>query len=207
MLVTGIEQTKRGRFSIYLDGEFYCALHVDAFASSSLSVGAEVSPGVMADIHRRSEQRITRDRAMKLLSGRSYTGQGLYDKLRERADEESAAAAVARMVELGLVNDADYARRYAADCINLKGFSHRRTAQELLRKGVDRAVVDATLEELEEDAQAAIARIVLRKYRPYIEDEKGINRTVNALTRLGYRYGDIRAVIANLLEDEDYYNE
>lgn len=207
MLVTAIETTKRGRYSVYLDGEFYCALHVDVFSSSQLQAGVEVAPEEMAALHRESERRITRERALRLLSARSYTERGLYDKLCERTDEENAAAAIARMIELGLLDDEDYARRYAADCVNRKGYSHRRTAQELQKKGIDRAVIEATMEALEEDPQAAIARVIRRKYRRYLEDEKGRGKTTNALIRLGYRYGDIRAVIVNILEDGDYYEE
>lgn len=205
--VTGIERTKRGRFSIFLDGEFWCALHVDVFASSELTTGGTVSAERLEELRDESEARITRERAMRLLGGRSYTEQGLYDKLCERAEERHAAAAVARMVELGLVDDEDYARRYAADCVNLKGYSHRRTEQALLQKGIDRDIAERTLEAMEEDPEAAIARIVKRKYLRGLSEEKGRNRAVNGLGRLGYRYGDIRRVIANLLEDEDYYEQ
>lgn len=207
MLVTAIERTKRGRFSIFLDGEFCCALHVDIFVSSPLQKGVEVTPEQMVEILRQSEEKITRDRAMRLLGQRSYTAKGLYDKLRERAEEDYAAAAVARMAELGLINDADYARRFAADCFNLRGYSQRRTVQELIRKGIDKETAQHTVEEMDQNAEEAIARIVVRKYLRYLGDEKGYNRTVNALARLGYGYGDIRTVITNLLEDEDYYSE
>lgn len=207
--VTAVEQTKRGRYSIFLDGEFYCALHMDIFLFAGINKGTQITLERMEELRRQSEQRITRERALKLLGQRAYTQKGLRDKLRERTDEDSADEAVSRMVELGLVDDEDYARRYAADCMNLKGFSLRRTAQELARKGIDREIIDAVLEELEDDPQPAIAGIILRKYRAilYNDDEKATNRAVNALIRLGYRYGDIRTVLANLTEDEDYYNE
>lgn len=205
--VTAIERTKRGRYSVYLEGEFYCALHADIFAASGLRPGGEVAPERMAELHRASEQRITRDRALRLLGQRAYTEQGLFRKLCERTDEENAAEAVARMAELGLVDDRDYARRCAADCVGLKGFSHRRAAQELARRGVAREIIEETLDGMEEEAKPAIARVVRRKYIHQIHDDKGYAKTVNALARLGYRYGDIHAVIANLLEDEDYYGE
>lgn len=208
--VTDIQRTKRGRFSIFIDEEFYCALHVDVYAASNISVGVNVTPQQLEELRNKSEQRITRDRAMRLLGRFSYTEKSLYSKLRERTDEHNAAEAVARMVELGLVNDEDYARRYAADCFNLKGFSHRRTVQELARKGIDRNIIEQVLAEQEHDPQTTIASVIARKYMRYIYDrdnEKGQKRVVNALLRLGYSYGDIRAVIENLLEDENYYDE
>lgn len=152
-------------------------------------------------------QRYAREYALTLLSRRAYTEKGLYDKLCTRCDEESAAAAVARMIELNLLDDKDYARRMAADCVNLKGMAPRRAAMELARKGIDRDIIDSTVSELETDPQPAIARIVKRKYLSYLNDEKGRNKTVNALLRLGYRYGDIAAALRNLADDEDYYED
>lgn len=207
MQVTTIQCTKRGRYSIYLDGEFACVLHADVFATSRLQTGVMVSPGEMAELQYASEQKLTRERAMRLLGQRAYTEQGLYRKLCEKTDEHHAAETVARMVELGLLDDRDYARRYAVDCMRIKGFSAQRTLQELLRKGIAREDAEAVLEEMEDDPCPAIAQVIYRKYLRYINDEKGCRKTVNALLRLGYRYGDIRTVIGNILEDEDYYRE
>lgn len=143
--------------------------------------------------------------ALTLLSRRAYTEKGLYDKLCKRCDEEPAAAAVARMLELGLLDDEDYARRMASDCLKLKGMAPRRASMELERKGIDRDVADSVISEFEDDPQPAIARVVRRRYMPYLNDEKGVRKTINALLRLGYKYGDISVTLRNLAEDEDYY--
>lgn len=207
MEVTGIERTRRGRYSVYLDGEFFCALHPDVFAASGLRAGVGVTGEEMEALSRESEGRITRERALRLLGQRAYTERGLYDKLRERANERDAAAAVARMKELGYLDDRDYAHRYAEEVTRTKGFSRLRVEQELLRRGVGREIIDETLGLLEEEPRQAIARVIRRKYLRCLGDEKGVQRTIGALTRLGYRYGDIREVIANLQEDEGYYDE
>jgi len=206
--ITEIRRTKRGRYSVYVDGEFACVLHEEVYAASGLCGAGEVSPEVLAGLERESLHKLAKERALRLLSGRAYTGQRLYQKLLEKVgDEEAAAAAVARMAELGLVDDADYARRFAADCVNLKGYSLSRTAQALREKGIGREIIEEVLAQMEEDPQSAIARIVRRKYLRYLEDEKGVIKTVNALGRLGYRLGDIRAVLENLAENESFYDE
>ena len=145
--------------------------------------------------------------AMRLLSGRAYTKKTLCEKITARFDEESAEAAVTRMEELGLINDADYARRYAADCLNLKRYSLRRTAQALHQKGIDRHIIEDTLAEMEFAPEQSVARLLERKYPKWQEDEKNKTRAVNALVRLGYGYGDIRTVMQNLQEDPEYYEE
>jgi regulatory protein len=205
--ITAIERTKRGRFSVYLDGEYYCVLAADVYALSGLVPGENVTEERIGALMADSEERLAKERALRLLSQRAYTEKGLYDKLREKTGEGAAAAAVARMAELNLVNDEDYARRYAEEVLATKGFSARRAVQELARRGVDRETAELALEELSPDPEQSIARVIRRKYLPYLGDEKGYNRTVAALTRLGYRYGDIRGVIRNLQEDEEYYDE
>lgn len=208
MQVTEIRRTKRGRYSVYLNDEFACVLHADVFALSELTTGGMVSPERMVELQQASEQKLARERALRLLSQRAYTEQGLYRKLCEKTDEQQAAQTVARMVELGLLDDRDYAQRYAADCMTLKGFSVQRTMQELLRKGIDRETAEEVLAEREEDdPSGAIAQVIYRKYLRCLDDEKGYRKTVNALLRLGYRYSDIRMVIDNIQEDEDYYRK
>lgn len=207
MLVTAIEQTKRGRFSIYLDGEFSCALHADIFASSPIKVGYTVTPREMEELRGQSEQTITKDRALRLLSARAYTSRVLLRKLMLHTDEDNAQAVVDRMIELGLVDDLDYAKRFAEDCMERRGYSLHRTKQALREKGIDRDTIDEALADIEIDPEPAIATVILRKYLPHLEEEKGLTRTTNALLRLGYRHGDIRRVIENLRENPGYYKD
>lgn len=148
-----------------------------------------------------------RDYAMTLLSGRAYTEKGLYDKLVRRYGDEAAGAAVTRMLELGLLDDEAYAERFASVCVDTKGFSPRRTAMELARKGIDRDIIEAVINGFDNDQRPAIARVVTRKYLRLLDDEKGRRKTINALLRLGYAYNDIAEVLRNLDGDEQYYEE
>jgi len=207
MLITNVEQTKRGRYSIYCDGEFYCALHADVFTASRIIIGSSITPGELQELRSKSELKITTDRALRLLSARSYTSHGLRRKLEAYTDGESAEAVVARMMELGYIDDLDYARRYACECMKVKGYSAYRTVQALREKGIDRDIAGQVTEERDDDPELQIAGVVLRKYMWYLEDEKGFNKTVNALLRLGYRHGDIRRVLDNLMEDAAYYDD
>ncbi len=141
--------------------------------------------------------------ALTLLSRRAYTEKGLYDKLCTRYDEDEAAEAVARMIELDLLDDADYAERLAADLIGRKGFAPRRARYELERRGIDADIAEEALGEYDDDQQPAIAKIIKRRHS--IDDENGRRKAINALLRLGYGRGDIFTVLRRLEEDLDYY--
>jgi len=205
--ITEIRRTKRERISVYIDGVFACVLHPEVYAVADIGVGRQVEPEALDEALRASRDKFAREYALNLLAQRSYTAKSLRDKLTAKVeDEEIADTVVARMEELGLIDDADYARRFAADCLNRRGFSLPRTARALREKGIDREIIDETLSRIEYDPQPAIAQIVRRKYLRYLEDEKGMRNTIAALQRLGYRFDDIRAVLQNLAEDENYYD-
>lgn len=55
-----------------------------------------------------------------------------------------------------------------------------------------------------------LVALIERKYMRYLSDEKGINKTINALVRLGYSYREIKdalkIVSENLEMSEDIYD-
>ena len=205
MHITDINPTKKGRWSVFIDGEFYGVLHSDIYIKSNIKPGGDIAQPDLDELIMRSSEAIAREKALTLLAGRSYTSQGLYEKLTAISDEESAATAVRRMQELGLIDDRDYAKRYAADCVNLKGFSYMRTRQALRQKGISRAIIEEVMEGMTEEPEVLIARAVLRRYKRYIDTEKGRKKTIDALTRRGFFYADSRAVVENMAEDPEYY--
>lgn len=201
--ITRVAQTKRGRFSLYTDEGFLFSMHPEVFALSGLSEGAEIDIEALESLRCESELKIAKEKALNLLGHSSRTKQQLYDRLLRHADELAADAAVQRMEELGLVNDADYARRFAADMLHLKGWAPRRIAQELRRKGVEPEIIEDCLAQLQEefDPVEKILQVVQRKYRGALADQKSHDRAVAALIRLGYQYEDIRSAFRRLQEE------
>lgn len=204
MTVTALTALRRGRVGLHLEGSFVCALHPD--------VAAELHPGDVVDdarleqLESRSNLLFAKGQALRLLSIRPYACQELFKKLSANWGEEAAAAAVSRMLELGYLDDEDYAGRYTRE-LTRKGRAKNRILRELMAKGIDRDLAEEVLERESQDPEQAAAKVVLRKYRNSLEDEKGLRRTQNALARLGYPYDVIRAVLRNLREDENYYSD
>ena len=105
------------------------------------------------------------------------------------------------MEELGLVNDENYARRLAHDLIYLKKLSVRGAKYKLMEKGIDRELCEEILEEFDVDPVEQLVELIERKYADKLDDEKGRRRTVAALQRLGYSWGDIKSALAEFEED------
>ena len=88
-----------------------------------------------------------------------------------------------------------------------KSYSIKRIKQELAFRGIDREIVENTVDSLDNDPQKSIIMLVKKKYINKLNDEKGKKRTVDALLRLGYSYSDIKNALNTISEfdGEDFY--
>lgn len=196
MEITAIEPRRKCFSALFLDGEYAVKIDTETLLQSGYRVGQDITDEQLYDLIQASEQRRAREKALYLLEHRSHSKQELVDKIRRTTSLEAAQAAADRMEDLGLIDDEDYARRYASELLNRKGYSLSRTVYELTQKGIDKELAEALAEELAPDPQEKILAIVERKYPNCVEDEKIMRRTVAALQRLGYRYDEIRQALA-----------
>lgn len=197
MLITAIEKRKGTQCAIYVEGELAMLLDAEIVFNKGLRSGIELDRDGLFELQRQCDLRRTRERALYLLGYKSHTKKELYEKLAKTSEEALAAEVTDRMEELGLVNDADYAERFARQMANSKGWGMARIRQELAKKGVERDLIDETLAALAEtvDVDEKLAEIIERRYARYLGDKKGIDKTINALIRLGYRYDDIKRAL------------
>ena len=115
--LTQVKETKRGRYALFFDGEFAFSLDEDTFAMAGLHTGDELEEWQIHDLQTKSDTRKAVDKAMDLLALRDHAAGELYQKLCRSFDPHSAAAAVAKMQELNLLDDAGFARRRAAELL------------------------------------------------------------------------------------------
>jgi regulatory protein len=201
--ITAVTRTKRGLWALQVDGCFAFSVHEEVWALSGLAVGSEVSEERLEELRRESDRRLARARALELAGRRSYTGRQLFEKLRREGDDEAAAGAVARMEQLGLINDADYARRCARDLYRLKHYAPAGIVRALRAKGIDTALIEEALAEFDEERNAQRAcKYILRRCPAQIGQTKYQNRMQNALLRLGYSYEEIRQAVRMALSGE-----
>ena len=202
MRVTGIETTKKGRYALMVDGEFAFSLHRDTFLLCPwLQKGAEVSPERLETLRQEDELRSARERALDLLSAAEQTSGTLRQKLLRWYGEEAVEAAVLRMEELGLINDLDYGRRYAADAVNLRGWPRRRIAMELQKKGVPAEVIEEALADITEETEIETAcRLLEGPYRGKLRDRKERDKVKAALQRRGFSYEVIQQAVSRAME-------
>ena len=150
---------------------------------------------------------VARDICLQQLAVRPRTRAELATVLRKRGIADSIAAEVLdRYDEVGLIDDAAFARAWVTSRHHGKGLARRALAGELRRRGVDGEVVGAALEEVDGDTEAATARaLVERKLRamPAGPPDAVFRRLVGMLARKGYPPGLAVGAVKDALAARD----
>jgi regulatory protein len=141
------------------------------------------------------------------LTGRARSRADLEKKLSQRnVPADVATRLLDRFEEVGLVDDAAFAREWVAQRQEGRGLARRALAQELRRKGIDDEVAREALDEIDPaDEEAAARDLVRKKLRSLgrVDDATATRRLVGMLARKGYPSGLCFAVVRDELAAAD----
>lgn len=191
---------KGDKIHISIDGEYRLTVDEMYFASLYLKDGQEITDDEYDELESTVNTRRAYNCAVSLLSRRDHSEKELMRKLKEKGYAEGAEEAISKLKNSGYVDDERFCRLYVSELIRLKGYGKRRVEQELYLKGVSRDIISLVLEEITFDTEA-LSDIIRRKYLSKMKDEKGKQRAINALMRLGYSYREIRDALSDLDEE------
>jgi regulatory protein len=139
------------------------------------------------------------------LTGRSRSRRELADKLRQRrVPDEVATRLLDRFTEVGLIDDAAFARQWVESRQAGRGLARRALADELRRRGVDAEVVREAVDEVDAADEEAAARALVRKKLPSlrrVDRATATRRLAGMLGRKGYSAGLAFAVVRDELRD------
>ncbi|MGW0878501.1 recombination regulator RecX [Streptomyces sp. NPDC002671] len=143
---------------------------------------------------------------LRLLTGTPRTRKQLADALRKRdIPEDVAEEVLSRFEEVGLIDDSAFADAWVESRHHGRGLARRALARELRTKGVDSALIDEAVGQLDSEQEEATARdLVARKLRATrgLDRDKRIRRLAGMLARKGYPEGMALRVVRQALEEE-----
>ncbi|MET8831262.1 recombination regulator RecX [Streptomyces sp. NPDC004610] len=143
---------------------------------------------------------------LRLLTGTPRTRKQLADALRKREiPDEVADEVLSRFEEVGLIDDSAFADAWVESRHHGRGLARRALARELRTKGVDSALIDAAVGQLDADQEETTAReLVARKLRATrgLDRDKRLRRLAGMLARKGYPEGLALRVVRQALEEE-----
>ena len=142
MTIIDVLRQKGHLYKIVLSDETSFLVDKDVCESIPLIKGKELSKEEITEILKVSDYERAKSRALWFLDRGDRTEKGLYEKIVAGGiSPESAAKAVARFKELGLIDDCRFARNFAERCLS-SNISKRQTYVKLLTKGVPKDIIN-----------------------------------------------------------------
>lgn len=195
--ITAIDRIKgKRRAVVTFDAAEPLTLRLDLILERRLDVGANLSDDLRAELEAEDQRRTAVEAALRLIAAGPRSEKDLRARLHRRGLVRPAVdAAIARMRELGYLDDAAFARHWVESRQTSTPRSRRYLMFELGQKGVARDLASEAIEPVS-DAEAAYAAAQRRLRQVSGLDYPTFQRRLGSfLASRGFGYSTARAVI------------
>lgn len=210
MKITLQKREKPYMVRYFLDDGTDFAIDLDLANEICLKIEDIITEEKIKELKDTSDYLRAKKRALWYLERSARTEKELYDKLvTANFSKKASAKTIARLKELGLVDDEQYAKRYTELCID-KNISKREIYARLLKKGIKKELINLTLEDTECDERCQIKALIDKKYYRYlfdINDRKSVQKVYAALARKGFSFGAIKDALKEYTNSLEYIDE
>ncbi len=201
MCITEIKKDKLHLMRLFLSDGNEVLIDKDVCNEKCLKKGMELDG--LEEIIFESDYRRAKSRAIWYLDRMDHTEKALYDKLlRAGFKPKPCAKVIARLKEVGLLDDNRYAENYANRLIE-SNVSKREALQKLLLKGVPYDLAKSVLEETQTDELSQIKNVIEKKYKNKLLAENGVQKVYAALVRKGFSYGAVKTALNEFIEESE----
>lgn len=196
MKISDIKQQERlkNRYSVYVDGKYAFSFSESVLLEHKLHIGQELDEAQVKAYKKLSADDKAYGLTLAYIARRARSEWELRDYLkRKNYDEGLREQIIAKVRDLGLLNDRAFAESWVANRRQLKSMSKRRLTQELRQKRVGDDIIMQVLAEDETDERRILQELVAkkRKQTKYQDDTK----LMQYLARQGFSYDDIKAAL------------
>lgn len=196
MKITSIKQQVKNpeRASLFVDGKYSFSLSLNELVAEKLKINQDIDDAGLKRLKKLSDDGKLRNRTLEWVMNRPRSTRELRDYLyRKKAEPEQVANLTEEFQSRGYLSDANFAK-WLIDMRRRAGKSERYIQGELMKKGVGREVIAATLQKDDGDE--------LDRLRALVEKKKDLSRYKNDeqkfkmfLLRRGFSYEDIKTVL------------
>lgn len=197
-------QRGRGRkIHLLLDDEYKITTDIDFWAENFIPDGEDISEEEWNSLTAKINYRKACSKCVDLLSRRDHSVKEMRDKLIRTVDEDSAEKAIEKYIQLGYLDDEKFAKALSEYLFKKKNYSVTQVRQELYKRGVDREIVSEVIDDADYDSVDSIIAVINKSYLRKLSAPDGIDKVIAALMRRGFSYGDVKAAISRI-ENEEY---
>ncbi|MCH8026093.1 MAG: RecX family transcriptional regulator [Chloroflexi bacterium] len=196
MIISSIEKRRGRRVDVYVDGRLALTLAGDFATERGLRPGATITPDQLSELADEGARRGALEAGLRLLSYRLRSEEELRRRLTGKKFKRNAIdSALARLRELGYLDDEAFARYWAETRQAQRPRSRRLLASELRSRGIDKETAEqATADVSDVDAAYLAASGKLRALRGQ-QYQAFRERLGRFLTSRGFGYDIARQVI------------
>ena len=204
--ITAIEAQKgrKGRVSLFLDGDFALGLDAEVVAKASLQVGQELSLERIEELAQANLFHLGYNAALHYLSFRQRTESEVRQRLlRHGFAETTVEQVIARLRDQGLVDDLAFAQFWRDNRQSFSPRSRYLVRQEMRRKGVAPEAIEQATSGIDDEAsayQAAQRKARLLRDASY-EDFR--RRLGSYLRQRGFGYEVINRIVERLWQERE----
>lgn len=147
-----------------------------------------------------------KSRALWLLDRYNYSERRLFEKLKQAGfSHEASARTLARLKELGVIDDTSLALSYAGE-LSRRGVSKREAYGKLYAKGFCADTVKRALEDAGFDETAQIKQLLDGKYKAKIT-AGDTEKVYAALVRKGFSFSAVRNALKEYVSELEYIGD
>ena len=209
MTITERLYKRDGSVEVYVDGELFAVCAADALERAGFRDERELTEQRAQELRALGARYAAYQSALRTLACTDCSAALLARRLRGKGiDGEMADFAVAECARRGYLSDEGFAAKIVRCYSGEKCLGRRRVREELLRRGIDRALA----EDLLETEAAPDSELIWRYYEKKFaknppRGEKMRKKCADALARAGFLWEDIRDVLAAVQDEEELPEE
>lgn len=202
MTITAVKRDKNHTVKVDFDNAQSVRIDIDYWSALCFHEGDTLTEEKLTEYLKESEYIRAKSRGMWFLDRADHSEKSLYEKIvRGGISPGSAARAIARLKELGMIDDVRYAERLSQR-MNESNISKREAYAKLISKGIPKQIVNEVLADTQFDESRQLAELIDKKYRLKLQTENGVQKVYAALVRKGFSYGAVRDAIKEYTKQE-----
>jgi len=204
-VITSIKlQKKKAWVNLFLDGKFAFSLPAEKVVELGLKENQELSAEQIRNLIKENEFALVFDRVLHFLSFRPRSEKEVLDYLRKKGiGEETQKLVINKLKKLEFLND----KQFASWLLEKRSFDQPRGKHqlktELLRKGIDKEIVDYLLTQRTEKQELTLAQKLIMKKLPRLANlppEEKRKKLYSFLINRGFEWEIVKEAVDKLLE-------
>lgn len=203
--VTAIVPQKRrkDRVNVYIDGVFAFSLTVEAVLKKGFRLGCDLSTAEIEKLVKEDEFGKVLDKVLKFISYRPRSEREISDYFKKnQVGEYVKKPVIEKLKKYGYVDDGAFVDWWIKQRQEFRPRSKRVLMLELLKKGIDKNLIQEKLSEIEESSEEQTCLRLAEKRKSYFKNLSSREAKIKLsqyLMRKGYGWDIVKTVVDKVL--------